>query len=64
MKTLLLVAAGATGAITLSSCATHETTATTANPTHRTYSSGELKKTGQLDTPGAIEAVDSSAQIR
>ncbi len=50
----------------LAGCATHETTTTTttANPARGTYSSGELKKTGQLDTPGAIEAVDSSAQIR
>ena len=63
MKTLLLVAAGATGAITLSSCATHETTATTANPTHRTYSRSDLNKTGQPDTAGAIEAVNPDAQI-
>jgi hypothetical protein len=63
MKTLLLVAAGATGAITLSSCATHETTATTANPIHRTYSRNELNKTGQPDTAGAIEAVNPDAQI-
>ena len=37
----------------LAGCATHETTTTTttANPARRTYSSGELKKTGQLDTP-------------
>jgi hypothetical protein len=45
--------------MTLSSCATHETTATTANPTHRTYSRNELNKTGQPDTAGAIEAVNS-----
>ena len=50
----------------LAGCATHETTttSTTANPARQTYSSGQLKKTGQPDTPGAIEAVDSSAQIR
>jgi hypothetical protein len=39
--------------MTLSSCATHETTATTANPTHRTYSRSDLNKTGQPDTAGA-----------
>jgi len=68
MKTLLLIAAGAVGAITLSGCATHETTTTTttttANPAQRSYSSSELKKTGQLDTAGAIESVDSGAGIR
>jgi len=64
MKTLLLVAAGAMGAITLSSCATHETTATTtANRTHQTYSRSDLNKTGQPDTAGAIEAADPDAQI-
>ena len=53
------------GAITLSGCASHETTTatTTANPARRTYSSGELKKTGQPDTAGAIEAADPAAQI-
>jgi outer membrane lipoprotein SlyB len=67
MKTLLLIAAGAMGAIMLSGCATHETTTTTtstANPAQRTYGSSELKKTGQLDTAGAIESVDSGAGIR
>jgi hypothetical protein len=68
MKTLRLVAAGAMGAIALSGCATHETTTTTtantANPAQRTYSSSELKKTGQLDTAGAIDSVDSGAGIR
>jgi outer membrane murein-binding lipoprotein Lpp len=65
MKTLLLVAAGAVGTIMLAGCATHETTSTTtANPARQTYSSSQLKKTGQPDTAGAIEAVDSSAQIR
>jgi len=66
MKTSLLVAASAVGAIMLAGCTTHETTttSTTANPARQTYSSGQLKKTGQPDTPGAIEAVDSSAQIR
>jgi hypothetical protein len=64
MKTLLLVATGAMGAIMLSSCATHETTTTTtANPARRTYSSSELKKTGQPDTAGAIEAADPDARI-
>ena len=51
----------------LSGCATHETTTTTtstANPAQRTYGSSELKKTGQLDTAGAIESVDSGAGIR
>ncbi len=51
------------GAITLSSCATHETTATTANPTHPTYSRNELNKTGQPDNAGAIEVVNPDAQI-
>ena len=65
MKTSLLVAASAVGAIMLAACATHETTTTTtnANPARRTYSSGELKKTGQPDTAGAIEAADPAAQI-
>jgi outer membrane lipoprotein SlyB len=67
MKTLLLVAAGAMGAIALSGCATHETTTTTtttANPAQRTYSSSELKKTGQLDTAGAIDSADPGVGIR
>ena len=67
MKTLLLVAAEAMGAIGLLSCATHETTTTTAgtaNPAQRTYSSGELKKTGQLDTAGAINSADPGVGIR
>ena len=51
------------GRKTLSSCATHETTATTANPTHRTYSRNELNTTGQPDIAGAIEAVNPDAQI-
>jgi hypothetical protein len=46
-------------------CASHETTATTtANPAKQTYSTSELKQTGQPDTAGAINAVDSGAQIR
>jgi hypothetical protein len=65
MKTLLLFTAGTVGAIMLSGCATHETTTTTtANPARRTYSKNELNQTGQPDTAGAIQAVDSSAQIR
>ncbi len=65
MKTLVLFTAGAMGAIMLSACATHETTTTTtANPARRTYSRSELNQTGQPDTAGAIQAVDSSAQIR
>ena len=65
MKRLLLVAGAAMGAITLSGCATHETTTTTtaANPAHRTYSGSELKQTGQPDTAGAIGGTDPSAQI-
>jgi outer membrane murein-binding lipoprotein Lpp len=65
MKNLLLVAAGAMGAIMLSGCASHETTTTTstANPARRTYSNSQLNKTGQPDTAGAIEAVDPDAQI-
>jgi hypothetical protein len=66
MKTLLLFTAGTMGAIMLSGCATHETTTTTAaaNPARQTYSRSQLNKAGQPDTAGAIEAVDSSAQIR
>jgi uncharacterized lipoprotein YbaY len=67
MKTLLLFAAGALGAIMLSACATHETTtttATTSNSAGQTYNSSQLKQTGQPNTAGAIEAVDPSAQIR
>ena len=65
MKTLLLFTAGTVGAIMLSGCATHETTTTTtANPARRTYSKSELNQTGQPDTASAIQAVDSSAQIR
>ena len=55
------------GAIALSGCATHETTTTTtttANPAQRTYSSSELKKTGQLDTAGAIDSADPGVGIR
>ena len=54
------------GAITLSGCASHETTTTTASasPARQTYSKSELNQTGQPDTAGAIQAVDSSAQIR
>jgi hypothetical protein len=50
----------------LAGCATHETTTTTttANPARQAYSRSQLNKTGQPDTAGAIEAVDSSAQIR
>jgi len=66
MKTLLLFTAGALGTIMLSACATHETTTTTttSNPARQTYSSSQLKQTGQPNTAGAIEAVDPSAQIR
>ena len=66
MKALLLVAGAAMGAISLSGCASHETTTTTASasPARQTYSKSELNQTGQPDTAGAIEAVDSSAQIR
>jgi hypothetical protein len=66
MKTLLLVAAAAMGPIMLLGCASHETTATTstANPAKQTYSRSELNQTGQPDTAGAINAVDSGAQIR
>jgi hypothetical protein len=66
MKTLLLVAAAAVGSIMLSGCATHETSATNtpANPAKQTYSRSELGQTGQPDTAGAINAVDSGAQIR
>jgi hypothetical protein len=66
MKTSLFLAVVAMGAITLSGCATHETTATTttANPAGQTYSSSDLKKTGQPNTAGAIGAADSSVQIR
>ena len=67
MKTSLLVAAGAMGTMMLTGCATHETTTTTtstANPARQTYSKRQLNQTGQPDTAGAIEAVDSSAQIR
>jgi hypothetical protein len=65
MKALLLIAGAAMEAITLSGCATHETTTTTttSNPARRTYSGSELKQTGQPDTAGAIEAVDPNAQI-
>jgi hypothetical protein len=66
MRTLLLVAGAAMGAITLSGCASHEattTTATSANPARQTYSRSELNQTGRPDTAGAIEAVDSSARI-
>ena len=53
------------GAITLSACASHETTTatTTANPARRTYSRSELNQTGQPDTAGAIQSVDPNAQI-
>ena len=65
MKTLLLVAAAIVGPIMLSGCATHEPTATaTANPAKQTYNRSELSQTGQPDTAGAINAVDSGAQIR
>ena len=65
MKTLLLVAAAAIGPIMLLACASHETTATTtANPAQQTYSRSELKQTGQPDATGAINAVDSGAQMR
>jgi hypothetical protein len=66
MKTLLLVAAAAMVATMLSGCATHETTTTTtaANPARQTYSNSELRETGQPNTAGAIEAVDSSVQVR
>jgi uncharacterized lipoprotein YajG len=66
MKTSLLVAASAVGVMMLAGCATHETTTTTttANPARQAYSRSQLNKTGQPDTAGAIEAVDSSAQIR
>jgi len=46
----------------LAGCAAHETTnTTTANPARRTYGSSELRKTGQPDTAGAIEAADPGA---
>lgn len=66
MKTLLLVAGAAMGTIWLSGCASHETTTTTttASPARQTYSRSQLNQTGQPDTAGAIQAVDSSAQIR
>ena len=67
MKTLLLIAAGAMGAIVLLGCTAHETTTTTSTPSNaagRTYSNSTLKKTGQPDTAGAIEAADPDAQIR
>ena len=49
----------------LLACASHETTATTtANPAQQTYSRSELKQTGQPDATGAINAVDSGAQMR
>jgi outer membrane lipoprotein SlyB len=66
MKTLLLVAGAAMGAMSLSGCASHETTTTTttASPARQTYSMSQLSQTGQSDTAGAIQAVDSSAQIR
>ena len=66
MKIVLLVAAFATGATMLSGCATQETTTTTAstNPASQTYSSSDLRKTGQPGTAGAIEAADPNAQIR
>jgi hypothetical protein len=62
MKTSLLVVACAMGAMMLAGCAAHETTnTTTANPARRTYGSSELRKTGQPDTAGAIEAADPGA---
>ena len=66
MKASLLLAVVAMGTITLSGCATHETTAptTTVNPSGQTYSSSDLKRTGQPSTAGAIGATDSSVQIR
>ena len=67
MKTLLLVAAAAIGLDMLSGCTTHETTTTTTtttNPARQTYSNSQLRQTGQPNTAGAIEAVDSSAQVR
>ena len=65
MKTLPLVAGAVMGAITLSGCASHETTTTTttANPARRTYGRSELNQTGQPDTAGAIQSVDPNAQI-
>ena len=65
MKTLLLVAGAAMGAIVVSGCAAHETTTTTtaANPPHRTYNGSELKQTGQPDAASTIGATDPSAQI-
>jgi hypothetical protein len=62
MKTLLLVASGATGAKRCQAALRMKAT-TTANRTHRTYSRSDLNKTGQPDTAGAIEAVDPDAQI-
>jgi len=65
VKMLLLVAAAAMGPIMLSGCASHETTATTsANPAERTYSRGDLNRTGRPDTAGAIEGAAPDAQIR
>ena len=53
------------GPIMLLGYASHETTVTTtANPAKQTYSRSELKQTGQPDTAGAINAVDSGAQVR
>lgn len=65
MKTVLLVAAAAMGPIMLLGCASHETTTTTAaNPAKQNYSRSELNQTGQPDAAGAINVVDSGAQIR